>query len=115
MSERGDVEVLASGKFLRLVRRNGWEYVERPHGGGAVFILAVTVDGAALLTKEYRVPLDKVVVGLPAGLVGDLDAKETLEIAVKREIIEETGYEAETVEFLTAGPTSAGLTNEVIA
>jgi ADP-ribose pyrophosphatase len=115
MSDESGVEVLARGKFLRLVRRDGWEYVDRPGASGAVFILGVTDEGRVLLTREYRVPVGKVVVGLPAGLVGDKEADESLDLAVRRELLEEAGFEARTVTFLTEGPTSAGLTSEVIA
>ncbi len=109
-------EVLGEGRFLRLVRRNNWEYAERPGNIKAAFIGALTDDGRFLLTKEYRVPVGKTVVGCCAGLIGDTAGQESesLEIAVKRELMEEAGYEAQRVTFLTEGPTSAGLTSEVI-
>jgi len=110
-----DTEVLGAGKFLRLVRQAGWEFVERPRQIRAVFIGALTDDGYFLLTKEYRVPVGKIVVGCCAGLVGDIDDNESLETAVKRELLEEAGYETQRVTFLTEGPTSPGLTSEVIA
>src|SRR5438270_11722809 len=115
MSGHDASEMLYKGKFLHLIRRKGWEYVERPNGGGAVFIMAVTADEKVLLTHEYRVPVEAEVIGMPAGLVGDLGSEETLETAVRRELVEETGYEAETVDLLTKGPTSPGLCDEVIA
>jgi ADP-ribose pyrophosphatase len=52
---------------------------------------------------------------MPAGLVGDLDASDTLELAAKRELLEETGWQANAVQVLMIGPTSAGLSNEMIA
>ena len=52
---------------------------------------------------------------MPAGLVGDLDAADTLELAAKRELLEETGWQADAVQVLMIGPTSAGLSNEMIA
>src|SRR3954462_13636416 len=60
-------EVVGEGRFLRLVRRDGWEYVERTGPIRAVFIAAVTDDGRLLLTLEHRVPVDAAVVGFPAG------------------------------------------------
>lgn len=110
-------EVLGEGKFLRLVRRNGWEFVERTTPVRAAFIAALTDDGRLILTREYRVPVGKTVVGFPAGLIGDTAGheSESLEAAVRRELVEEAGFEAERVTLLTEGPTSAGQTEEVIA
>jgi ADP-ribose pyrophosphatase len=115
MVDRRDAEILGAGKFLRLVRRSGWEYVERTKPIRSVFIAAVTDTGRLLLTLEHRVPLGRSAVGFPAGLVGDLDGQEgeAREAAVKRELLEEAGYAAETVTFLTEGPTSPGVTDEV--
>jgi ADP-ribose pyrophosphatase len=117
MSTATGVEVLGQGRFLRLVRRDGWEVAERTKPVRAAFIAAMTDDGKLILTKEYRIPVNKTVVGFPAGLIGDVDGRESesVEEAVKRELVEEAGYEARRVTFLTEGPTSAGLTSEVIA
>jgi ADP-ribose pyrophosphatase len=110
-------EVLGQGRFLRLVRRNGWEFVERTKPVKAAFIAALTDDGRLILTKEYREPIRKTAVGFPAGLIGDTEGQESesLEAAVKRELLEEAGFEAQKVTLLTEGPTSAGQTEEVIA
>jgi ADP-ribose pyrophosphatase len=117
MGEPGDAETLGQGRFLRLVRRNHWEFVERTRPVRSVFIAAVTDDGRLLLTVEHRVPVSADVIGFPAGLVGDSDedAEESLEVATRRELIEEAGYEPRSVEFLSRGPTSPGMTDEVIA
>src|SRR5438270_7882 len=87
MDEPRDVDVLGEGKFLRLIRRDGWEYVERTRPIRAVFIAAVTEDGKLLLTDERRVPVGASVVGFPAGLVGDSEGSEgeELEAATRRE------------------------------
>ena len=52
---------------------------------------------------------------MPAGLVGDLEPGESLDNAALRELEEETGWQAERVEFLMAGPSSSGMSNEMIA
>ena len=54
---------------------------------------------------------------MPAGLVGDIadSANEEAEEAAKRELFEETGYQASHWEYLTEGPSSAGLATEVYA
>ena len=113
----GQDEVIGEGRFLRLVRRQGWEFIERTRPIRSVFIAALTDDGKLLLTHEKRIPVGGVaVVGFPAGLVGDVEGTEdeALETAVRRELIEETGYEPDSVTYLTRGPSSAGITDEVI-
>ena len=113
----GPAVELASGKYLRLLRRGKWEYVERTKPVGAAFIGAVTPEGCLLVTEEYRVAVDAWVIGCPAGLVGDIDefASEELFEAVARELQEEAGYRPESVRLLTRGPTSPGQITEVIA
>lgn len=108
--------VVSEGKFVRLLIKGGWEYVERPNCTGAVIIVAVTKDGKLLLTEQFRIPVGKPVVEFPAGLVGDRTGQEaeTLEVAAIRELLEETGYEAKRILPLAGGPTSAGLTSELV-
>jgi ADP-ribose pyrophosphatase len=107
--------VLAEGRFARLVAQNGWEWVERTNTSGAVVIVAVTDDRRLILVEQYRIPLGCEVIELPAGLAGDAPGteQEALTEAARRELLEETGYEAAKIEFLVSGPSSAGLTNEV--
>ncbi|HXT22313.1 MAG TPA: NUDIX hydrolase, partial [Thermoanaerobaculia bacterium] len=106
-----DVEVLGEGRFLRLLRRRGWELVERNGVQGIVVLVAVTPDGELLLVEQHREPVRGTVIELPAGLAGDeLDsAGESLEQAATRELREETGWEATSWERLSTGPPSAGL------
>lgn len=106
-------ETLGEGKWLRLLRRGRWEYAERTHGEGlAVVIIAVTPADELLFVEQYRAALDARVIELPAGLVGDQDASDTLEAAARRELVEETGWEPGEVEVLTIGPTTAGMSSE---
>jgi ADP-ribose pyrophosphatase len=109
-------EVLGEGRHLRLVRRRGWEYAERTNAAAIVVVVAVTPDGRLLLTEQYREPVQGAVIELPAGLVGDRpgEAGEDLRTAAHRELLEETGYEAEELRALAAGPPSAGLSSEVV-
>ncbi len=87
---------LAVGEFLELVREGHWEYARRTNSPGAVVIVPVTSDGCLVLIEQYRIPVHARVVELPAGLIGDsaADADETIESAARRELLEETGYEA---------------------
>ena len=112
----GDDGVLATGRFLRLVCRDGWEYVERINGNPPVGIVAVTPQGSILLVEQFRRPLGRTCIELPAGLVGDLTGQENeaVKVAAARELEEETGYRPASVELLTEGPSSAGLTSETI-
>ena len=108
--------ILARGKFIQLVCEDGWEFADRPGVTGIVTIVAVTEDDRLILTEQFRRPVGRRVIELPAGLAGDLPGSETEELAeaAKRELEEETGYRAERLEHLTAGPPSAGLSTEVV-
>jgi ADP-ribose pyrophosphatase len=80
-----------------------------------VGIAAVTAEGRMILITQFRVPVGKICVEIPAGLAGDgEDAGESWKVAAIRELREETGFTARDMEHLTAGPTSAGLTDECI-
>jgi len=109
-------QILGSGNHLRLVSRSGWEFVERIGATGVVAVLAVTEDGRIVLTEQFRPAVDAFVLDLPAGLAGDVAGAETepLVEAAARELEEETGYRAERFRVLAAGPSSAGLTSEMI-
>ena len=111
-----DVRVLGAGQYVRLVCRDGWEYVERVNVNGVVAILAITDDDKVVLTEQFRKPLDRRVIDLPAGLAGDGHGQEDEDLvtAAQRELVEETGYKAQDMLYLTHGPSSAGLTDEVI-
>lgn len=109
-------EVLAEGRFLAFVREGRWEYVERRGVRDVVFIVALTEEGRILITEEYCLPVRCRVLGLPAGLVGDEKGGAEHEgpaDAARRELREETGYEAGDLIFLMRGPTSTGVTSEV--
>jgi ADP-ribose pyrophosphatase len=99
------------GKYIRIVTRGGWEYVERCNGVGAVVILAEH-DGRIILIEQSRVPLGgRICLELPAGLVGDEDDKGVEETAVK-ELEEETGFTAERIERLGHFFSSPGMVAE---
>jgi ADP-ribose pyrophosphatase len=108
--------VLAEGKFLRLVKLGHWEYADRINVPGAVVIAAVTPEHKFLLVEQYRIPCGKPVIELPAGIAGDSTetANEALVEAARRELVEETGYAAGRMEQILTGPTSAGLTSELV-
>lgn len=100
------------GKWIRVIKRNGWEFVERTNVTGIVAIIPITNEGNIVLVKQYREPLQKTVVEIPAGLVGDQDNGETIETAARRELLEETGYYANTLKELGTFPVSPGISTE---
>ena len=109
-------QTLYEGQWLRLVRIGHWESCERTHGQGmAVIVIAVTPADEVLFVEQYRIPLGARTIEMPAGLVGDDHAEDTLVDAARRELIEETGWSPGRVEVLLTGPTSSGMSNERIA
>lgn len=110
------LETLYAGKWLRLMKRGRWEYVERTHAGGmAVIIVAATPEGNLLFVEQERIPVGGRTIEMPAGLVGDTHGAESIEESAARELVEETGWQAGKIELLLIGPTSSGLTNERVA
>jgi nicotinamidase-related amidase/8-oxo-dGTP pyrophosphatase MutT (NUDIX family) len=114
-TESEQPRVLGEGRFARLLSYRGWEWVERTNTSAAAVIVAITAQRQLLLVEQYRIPLGRRVIELPAGLVGDLaeNKQEGLTEAARRELLEETGYEAGAIDYLLEGPTTPGLANEV--
>jgi len=108
-----EVEIMWEGRFITAKREGKWEYVSRSRGIRAAVILAIDEDHV-LLVEQYRVPLGKNCIELPAGLVGDHDdnADEDASLAAIRELEEETGYRAETMEDCGEYYSSPGMVSE---
>ena len=116
MENSETIQVLASGQFMQMVRHGHWEYARRHNADGAVAILATTDEGELVLVEQHRVPMACPCLELPAGLVGDTaaDKGEAMRVAAERELLEETGYTASSIEHLYPIATSPGLSNEMI-
>ena len=100
-----------AGQFVVAKRRGRWEYAARARNIRAAVILALDA-GHVLLVEQYRVPLGKFCLELPAGLIGDeTEGEEALESA-KRELEEETGYRAAQWEDLGEFYSSPGMLGE---
>lgn len=105
------------GKYLsvqriRFLDKKGrecqWESVERKD---AVFIFSITADKKVILVKNFRIPLGKYVIELPAGLK-DREGESDIETAA-RELLEETGYAAENFIPVFKWPCNSGITDAI--
>ncbi|WP_380872191.1 hypothetical protein ACFB49_31380 [Sphingomonas sp. DBB INV C78] len=105
------IEIMWRGQFIEAKRQGKWEYVGRARSIEAAVILAVD-DGHVLLVEQYRMPLGASCLELPAGLVGDEEAGEAIEIAAGRELEEETGYRAGRLENAGRFASSPGMVSE---
>jgi len=107
-------EIRWSGKFITARTRGKWEYVTRARGIRAAVILAVDEDDHVILVEQYRVPLQKRCLELPAGLIGDDEGAEGEDAlaAAARELEEETGYTAARIENLGEFYSSPGMVSE---
>lgn len=107
-------EIVWQGKFITTRKRGRWEYVGRSRGIRAAVILAIDADDHVILVDQYRVPLGRRCVELPAGLVGDQDDNRDEDVAVAgaRELEEETGYRPGRMEIVGEFFSSPGMVSE---
>ncbi|MES2442074.1 MAG: NUDIX hydrolase [Pseudomonadota bacterium] len=107
-----EAEIAWQGKWLSVKRQGKWEYVSRARGIEAVVILAIDAQDRVVLIDQYRVPLGRRCLELPAGLVGDDHEADTPESAAVRELEEETGFTASEIEPLGYFHSSPGMVSE---
>ncbi len=102
-----------SGRYLKLVERNGWEFATR-HNPVVVVVVAWTEKDELVLVEQYREPIGRAAIELPAGLVGDIEGQqdESVVLAGERELLEETGFRARSLHEFMRCPTSAGMSDE---
>ncbi|WP_284126045.1 NUDIX hydrolase [Parerythrobacter aestuarii] len=107
-------EIMWQGKFVTAKRRGRWEYAGRARGIRAAAIIAIDDEGHVILVEQYRVPLGKMCLEIPAGLIGDHEGEEDEDAtsAAIRELEEETGYRAERMEVLGEFYSSPGMVSE---
>lgn len=101
-----------SGKYLAVMVEGRWEYVKRTRNISAAVILAVSDAGEVILVEQYRVPLGRNCIELPAGLVGDDVPGEEPAQSAARELEEETGFRADSWEDLGEYASSPGMVGE---
>jgi len=116
MKDKSLPQTITQGRYLHLLKLGRWEFIHRPDISGIVVLVPITDDGEIILIEQFRPPVQAKVIELPAGLAGDQKhcQNEPLLQAAKRELLEETGYEAESLVFLTEGPPSPGLSDEIV-
>ncbi len=107
------------GSHIRVLKKyfeteNGktgiWETIERTnvYNKGAVVIIAVTENSEIIMERNWRIPIESYIVQFPAGLT---DRKmERDEEAARRELLEETGYLADTLIPILQSPLCPALT-----
>jgi ADP-ribose pyrophosphatase len=106
--------VMWQGRFITARKKGSWEYVSRYRGIRAAVILAVDEEDHVILVEQFRVPLGRPCIELPAGLIGDHEHHEGEDdtVAAARELEEETGYRAERIEVLGEFHSSPGMVSE---
>ena len=107
-------KIVWQGKFITAKVDGKWEYVSRAKGIRAAVILAIDEDEHVLLVEQYRVPLGRNCIELPAGLIGDHDTVEGEDdaSAAARELEEETGYRAGRLDVIGEFWSSPGMVSE---
>ncbi len=111
-------QVMWEGRFITAKKRGRWEYVGRARGIKAAAIIALDEDADGtrhvILVSQYRVPLSRFSLEIPAGLVGDDEGSEgeDASLAAARELEEETGYRAAKLEVLGEFYSSPGMVSE---
>ncbi|MGE7917988.1 NUDIX domain-containing protein [Viridibacillus sp. NPDC093762] len=78
---------------------------------GAVAIIPITNEGKIVLVEQYRKPLERSIIEIPAG---KLEKGEKPEYTAIRELEEETGYGSKNFTFVQSFATSPGFADEVI-
>ena len=112
-------ETVWQGRYIVAKKKGRWEYVSRARDIQAAVIVAVddgpfgeAQDRHVLLVEQYRVPLGRVCLELPAGLIGDDTEGEAVETAAARELEEETGYRPARMTDLGYYHSSPGMVSE---
>lgn len=108
------IRTLGEGRFVRLVDDDSYEYAIRKGCTGVVSVVAITRDAELIFVEQFRPPLRCRTIELVAGLAGD-EGEESLESAARRELLEETGFEAGTMVYLMEGPSSGGITTSRVS
>lgn len=111
--EPGDVRERFRGKLIRVEVETWpdgrWEVVRHP---GAAAVLPITPDGDVMLVRQFRKPVRRTLLEIPAGVLDR--PHEDAAACAARELFEETGYRHETLDPLGGVYTSAGFSDEYV-
>ena len=102
------MNILGEGHFVRLLEENGYEYAERKGCTGVISVVAVTDRDELVFVEQFRPAVGCRTIELVAGLAGD-EGPESMEEAARRELLEEAGYDAPSLELLMVGPSAGGI------
>ncbi|WP_406944068.1 NUDIX hydrolase [Halobacillus sp. SY10] len=78
---------------------------------GAVAVIAITEEGKLVCVEQYRKPMEKSIIEIPAG---KLEPGEEPKTCALRELEEETGYTSDDLKFITSFYTSPGFADEIV-
>lgn len=116
----GKKDIIAQGRFLRFVAHEyfdrfgalkRWESVERAGDANIVMLFPMTKEKKVILIKQYRFPVGREVIEMPAGI---LDRPgESLIDAARRELMEETGYRAGKLHHFLTGVFDSGVVGDL--
>ncbi|MGM9988924.1 MAG: NUDIX domain-containing protein [Bacillaceae bacterium] len=102
------IDVVVEDVMLPNGKTSKREIVRHP---GGVAIIPVTKEGKLVLVEQYRKPLERSLIEIPAG---KLELGEEPYVTGMRELEEETGYICEKLEFVSAFYVAPGFANEYI-
>jgi len=106
-------QIAWAGDFVVAKQRGRWEYAGRARGLRAAVILAID-SGEVLLVEQYRVPLGRFCLELPAGLIGDETEGEDALTSAQRELEEETGFRPRDLRHVMSFYSSPGFCDELL-
>lgn len=121
MSELEEKTIRSKNIFEGRIIRVQLDEVELPNGNistrelvkhpGAVAIMAITEEDKMVFVRQYRKPLEKTILELPAG---KLEPGENPAVCATRELEEETGYRADEINHVVSVYTSPGFADELL-
>lgn len=102
------ISVIVDDVLLPNGKESKREIVKHP---GAVAIIPVTKNGNMIFVKQFRKPLERSLIEIPAGKI---EENEDPEITAVRELEEETGFTTDTLTYVASFYTSPGFADEII-